>query len=576
MQAVTSTEQKQKKTRKRGTGHVRRFSNGSWQAGFAYQGSRVYIEATSRDEAESKLKLGLAFAASGRFDGTTDCLNEHLVQQGYPSGVKREIPAAITSYNINRNSASSWRVSLNAGGQNYRIGAVSEEEALAKYEAFSAAALLGEFGHSLESLDTILKAAGFPAGRRHSVLKQRKSDCKHEPFENGIRLRCEGYYEGRYYYDKKSWSFYCPTKKETEVRLRAIRASIDDGSYIGKNNETLCGYLVWWRKFAGKTTLRPSTESKYQVYIVNHFIPYFGNQRLQDISTEALQNFFDEKRVSGRADGKEGGLAHKTLNDMKNMLTKALKYAVNPKKIISHNPATEIVMKARKSKEVPIMTTEQMTLLIDEAMSSNSPIGWAIVILLRTGMRKGELLGLQISRIMNSGRYIQIDQALSRIRHPNKVQATEYQRVDIWAKKSNKTGLYLGPPKTESSNRGFPVGRQVTECIQRPIEYQEQSLGCSIYDCPNRGGDNFLLATPLLRPYDPKTFEEHFKKFLEKSGILGISVHSTRHSFTTDILRKFPEELPTISEIVGHADKTTTLRYTHGAENKKTSLMDSF
>ncbi|MCR2026784.1 tyrosine-type recombinase/integrase [Anaerotruncus colihominis] len=564
-----------KTPRKKGTGSIRRYANGVWQSSFTYKGQRFYLEAVSRDEASGKLEAAKQFADSGSFDGTKESLHQFLLQQGYPSGTKRTVPAVISSYNINRNTATSWRVSVNVQGVNYRIGAVSEEEARAKYIAFEAAVLKGEFHGSNESLDAILKAAGFVAGRFHSV-RLKKGTSKHGPFKNGIRRRAEGYYEGRYTYHRKTESVYAPTEKEAEKKLRAIKTAIDDGSYIGKNNETLCGYLMFWVGFSGQTRLRPSTQRKYRSYVIDHFIPYFGDQRLQATTTELLQEFFQTKTISGRADGKEGGLSHKTLTDMRNMLSKALNYAVNPKRLLQFNPAREIELKFRKAKEIPIMTEDQMELLIENAMAGDNPVGWAIVILLRTGMRKGELLGLRLSCIGPRISTFSIEKSLVRIYHPNKQQAADYERIDTWAKTRNKTGLYLGPPKTESSSRCFPVGRQVKECVRNLIAYQEKLLGHSIEQCPNHGLDNFLLVTPLLRPYDPKAFEEHFKKFLSQCGILDISVHSTRHSFTTDMLEKFPEELSSISEIVGHASKSTTLRYAHGREKKKIQLMDSF
>lgn len=98
----------------------------------------------------------------------------------------------------------------------------------------------------------------------------------------------------------------------------------------------------------------------------------------------------------------------------------------------------------------------------------------------------------------------------------------------------------------------------------------------SVDHCPNHGTENFLLVTPLLRPYDPKTFDTHFKRFLESCGVKNVTVHSTRHSFITEMVQRHPEDLPSISEIVGHADKSTTLRYSHGAEQRKKCLMDSF
>ena len=152
--------------RKRGTGNIRRYANGVWQASFSHHGKRLFLQAASREEASKKLGLAIQFAGdpAREFDGSKDVLDQYLKENGYPSGALRAIPAVISSHNINRNSPSSWRVAMRVQGKQYRIGAVSQAEAEAKYRAFEAAARRGEFTHSLESLDQILKAAGFPAG----------------------------------------------------------------------------------------------------------------------------------------------------------------------------------------------------------------------------------------------------------------------------------------------------------------------------------------------------------------------------------------------------------------------------
>lgn len=65
-------------------------------------------------------------------------------------------------------------------------------------------------------------------------------------------------------------------------------------------------------------------------------------------------------------------------------------------------------------------------------------------------------------------------------------------------------------------------------------------------------------------------------RYLKANGIDSVTIHSTRHSFITAMVQKHPDDLASISEIVGHSDKSTTLRYTHGSDTRKKKLMDSF
>ena len=83
--------------RKKGTGNIRRYANGVWQASFSHHGKRLFMQAISRDEATKKLNLALQFAQKESFDGSKHLLDLYLKENGYPAGVLSELPAAISS-----------------------------------------------------------------------------------------------------------------------------------------------------------------------------------------------------------------------------------------------------------------------------------------------------------------------------------------------------------------------------------------------------------------------------------------------------------------------------------------------
>ena len=565
-----------KEPRKRGTGNIRRYANGVWQASFSHHGQRMFVQAISRDEANAKLQTALQWSTDD-FGSTKESLHNYLIEHGFDSGIKRTVPAAITSHRITQKKEGAWTLVIHAYGQPYRIGAVSWDEAVAKYEAIVKVSSDNSFCFSNAAIDAALKAAGFPTGRLTTEPREKKDRYGHGPFRNGVRLRKEGFFEARYCFEGHRESLYAPTEEEAQKKLRAVLVAIDNGTYVGRNRETFCGFLISWVEHAEKTSLRPNTAKKYRSYIIGHFLPFFEDKKLQEITTLMLQDFINLQACSGRIDGKEGGLSHKTLVDMRNMLNKALNYAVNPGRLLASNPAREIELKFHRAQSVPLFTDEQQERLIRAGMASeDDPIAWAVVILLCTGMRRGELLGLQLGQIGPGCSYFRVEKSLARMDHPNRQQAPDFERVDLWTKKKTKTGLYLGPTKTESSRREFPVGVQVKECVGRLIAYQERLLGHSITQCPNHGAQNFLLITPLLRPYDPKTFSDAYMRYLKANGIDSVTIHSTRHSFITAMVQKHPDDLASISEIVGHSDKSTTLRYTHGSDTRKKKLMDSF
>lgn len=71
-------------------------------------------------------------------------------------------------------------------------------------------------------------------------------------------------------------------------------------------------------------------------------------------------------------------------------------------------------------------------------------IGWSIRLLLFTGMRPGELLGLEPRHIAKEGSWINIEQAAVKVKGTTRI----------------------GPPKTEESYRTIPVPELVRYCAR--------------------------------------------------------------------------------------------------------------
>ena len=126
-----------------------------------------------------------------------------------------------------------------------------------------------------------------------------------------IRQRETGLWEGQYIYKGERRSIYGKTQEEVSRQLDEIIASIEEGTYIRPNQHTLLSWLREWLNSYAKPTLRPSTFTNYELTIERHFNTKLGRVKLKNVSTRMLQDFFNEKLVSGRADRKSGGLSAK-------------------------------------------------------------------------------------------------------------------------------------------------------------------------------------------------------------------------------------------------------------------------
>ena len=156
-----------------------------------------------------------------------------------------------------------------------------------------------------------------------------------------IRQRKDGRWEGQYVYQKDRRSVYGKTQDEVSQLLDKIITSIEEGTYVRPNEYTLISWLREWLHTYAEPTLRPATFINYELTIERHFNTKLGRVKLKNVSTRMLQDFFNEKLISGRADKKPGGLSPKTLKNMKYMLHVAFDQAYYDE-LIPSNPVNGV------------------------------------------------------------------------------------------------------------------------------------------------------------------------------------------------------------------------------------------
>ena len=387
-----------------------------------------------------------------------------------------------------------------------------------------------------------------------------------------IRQRRNGSWEGQYLYDGVLKSVYGKTEDEVREKINKIYSEILAGTFIGGSTDTVGFWLNKWLKDYVQPTVRMSTYTNYEANIRRHVNPSFGHIKLKNLRPDKVQQFFNEKAMSGRCDGKEGGLSPKTLLNIRNMLHEAFNQACT-NKMMAFNPVVGIKLPSSKHTEQRVLNDLEAEKLSQIAESSEHPVAKGIVLLLNCGLRKGELLGLCWDSVNISDGSITIRKNLTRMTHPKKPQ-TEYTRVDTRARKGTKTGLYLGPVKTHKGNRKIYLPKKALRAILDLKAWQQTLAGDADIKTANPKG--FVLCNELGRPLDPKYFEDWFYKFVKEAGLEPANIHATRHTFATKALQ-MTQDINSVSDILGHALPSTTLNmYGHTFDDRKKKIMEMF
>lgn len=384
-----------------------------------------------------------------------------------------------------------------------------------------------------------------------------------------IRQRENGLWEGQYVYKGERRSIYGKTQEEVARQLEEIIASIEEGTYIRPNQHTLLSWLRKWLHTYAEPTLRPATFTNYELIIERHFNTKLGNVKLKNISTRMLQNFFNEKLVSGRADKKSGGLSPKTLKNMKYMLHVALDQAYFDE-LIPSNPVNGVRLPVPDGPEQRVLRPEEKERICAHAATIRTFPAQGVILLLTCGLRRGELLGLQWQDVDLEDGIMKIRHTLSRLKKFDvSKSAYPYIRLDAYAPETNRTALYLGPVKTKKAVRTIYLPARAKEALLVIREISTEFADVKSDFNPH----DLVFCTEEGHPFEAKVLEEGFQKILADLHLKSVNLHATRHTFATEALQK-TTDIVTVSEILGHTKPSTTLdMYGHTFDERKRALM---
>lgn len=368
--------------------------------------------------------------------------------------------------------------------------------------------------------------------------------------EGSIRRRANGTWEGRYSDGvtpegkQIQRSVYGKTKKEATDKLHAIFYQKQQGIYVAPAKVLVSDWLTQWLHNYAHITVRPSTYISYEGYIYNHIIPIIGSLPIQKLTPPIVQNFYNDRFLHGRTDGK-GGLSSKTLRNMHNMFHQALEQAkING--LIMQNPADNAIIPKSPKKEMRVLSVEEQMLLL--SVIHMHRLGFAIKFDLATGLRIGELCALKWTDLNPMKQTVKISRTLQRI----KTNQMEREELDG---SENMTMVIEGDVKTRSGFREIPIPDKIwAELMQHKQRQQLEYMNYGITILP----DGYIFAMPFGTCVEPSTMRDALNFLLAAAGIDHANFHSLRHTFAT---RAIENGMPvkTLSDILGHSQVQITM-----------------
>ena len=349
--------------------------------------------------------------------------------------------------------------------------------------------------------------------------------------------------------------------REKEAKLMKDQLDGLDLYVAGKAslNETFDRYM------SAKYNLRESTRSAYE-YTYDHYVrDTFGRKRIAEIKySDVLQFYYyllNQKEISLG-----------TLDSIHCLLHPTFQLAVRDE-IIRKNPTDgvmkEISRESGKNRGVRHALTVQQQRAFMEYIA-NHPIyfhWWPMfTILLGTGCRIGEALGLRWQDLDFENRVISINHSL-----------VYYQTRD-----SKKCMLRVSLPKTEAGIRTIPMLDIVKDAFEMLYEEQEEN---GFNETEIDGMTGFIFCNRFGGVPNPQTVNHTIKRILNQYNadevvrakkerrepiiLPDFSCHHLRHTFCTRLC-EHETNLKVIQAIMGHKNIETTMDiYAEATEEKK-------
>jgi integrase len=247
--------------------------------------------------------------------------------------------------------------------------------------------------------------------------------------------------------------------------------------------------------------------------------PFFGDDPIARVEQDDVEAFIARLRRSG--------LAPKTIRNVHGSLHTVFAYAVRRKKL-ARNVVSLVEPPAKMvSPDIHFLTLPDVQAVIRAVPPGEDWSAWEVALYATaamTGMRMGELLGLQWGDVDWTAQKIRIRRA--------------------WV--SNE----MGAPKSRRSSRAVPMVGAVVAALDQ------------LSKATHYGADDELVFGNVHTGLPParSTVNNRLQARLSKAGVRRIRFHDLRHTYGT-LMAASGVPMRTLQELMGHRNLETTLIY---------------
>lgn len=336
-------------------------------------------------------------------------------------------------------------------------------------------------------------------------------------------IRIEGTGKRKYLYAK--------SKAELDKKYKELTKQIASGVYVETQKQTVEAYMMNWLTTYKRVELKPKSYDRLECSITYQVIPHFKGKQFFEVGHNDIQAFINKLD--------EGGCSYSVIRKAYLALNACYKYAIMKGDTLK-NPCMGVKLPKKASKDIKTiqtLTKEEIPLYCQYATEkygngkSIYRLGYALVLILFTGLRLGEAMGLMWEDIDFQNNTLTVRRTLEQVKNRDK------------GENGNSYILIEGTTKTQAGERTIPLNQTAINALR---ELQKIN-----------GNFAYVLSNAKGKPINPRNLNRAHDCILERASIEHLGIHALRHTFASQLFAN-KVDIKIISKLLGHSDVSIT------------------